>query len=116
MSSSSNKMVAGVLAGLFLSAGTLQAETHIDADVWASPRSAERVLNLPAVRQVLQDWSRREEAQIVIRYPGGEAGLLWAEELADWLVALGVPSDAIRRQPGSSRADAVELGVGRQGG
>ena len=46
---------------------------------------------------------------ILVRYPGGEEGVLWAEELRGWLVALGVTSTQIKVVPGTSRPDVVEL-------
>jgi hypothetical protein len=46
---------------------------------------------------------------IEIRYPGGEEGELWVRELMDWLIALGIPSDAMNQIPGSGAEDRISL-------
>jgi hypothetical protein len=45
----------------------------------------------------------------VIRYPGGEEGLLWAHELRSWLTALGIPGEDQELVAGSHQADRIEL-------
>lgn len=82
---------------------------RVDAKEWARPRSGETVLQMPdvsgAVHALLGDPSLR----LVLRYPGGEDGELWAEELKSWLVALGVPSNRLESSPGAPRPDVLEL-------
>ena len=80
-------------------------------DDWARPRSGMSVVELPAVRQTVLEWLQSEEHNIEIRYPGGDEGQLWAQELRDWLIALGVPLASIRLESGSERADQIELRV-----
>lgn len=67
---------------------------------WARPRDGATIAAMPPLPAVVEAWSRRASATLVVRYPGGEAGDLWAAELADWLVALGVPGSAIATVPG----------------
>ncbi len=38
--------------------------------------------------------------------PRGEEGVLWAEELRGWFIALGIPSTDIAMSPESTRVDA----------
>jgi hypothetical protein len=81
-------------------------------DTWARPRSASAVLQMPAVADAMRDWSQAVEgSRLYIRYPGGESGNLWALELRDWLVALGLPLERIVVSPGSARADELLLFV-----
>ena len=90
----------------------VHADSHVfelSAEEWARPRSGDRVTRLPAVRGVMEGWLQASGSLISIHYPGGEAGTLWASELRDWLVALGVPSNAIRIQPGSPSGDLLTL-------
>jgi hypothetical protein len=47
-----------------------------------------------------------------VRYPGEDSGELWAAELRDWLISLGVPSDYIRLVAGTQAADEIRLLVG----
>jgi hypothetical protein len=93
------------------SAETVQV---ITADDWARPRSGESLVQMPALKHTVRaylDVGERRERQIVIRYPRGEEGVLWAEELRGWLVALGIPSDHVVVSPASTRVDAIELAV-----
>lgn len=83
----------------------------LSADEWARPRSGERVVALESVHDAVAVWLSRDDSNLVIFYPGGETGSLWASELRDWLVALGLPMDRIELRPGSPRDDAILLQV-----
>ncbi|HWP94647.1 MAG TPA: hypothetical protein VNL72_02815 [Gammaproteobacteria bacterium] len=71
------------------------AERVLDAETWARPRNGENILALAPVADTVRAWMGDPVRRIEIEYVAGEAGLLWAQELAGWLVALGVPSDRI---------------------
>lgn len=88
-----------------------EASLHITALEWAQPRSGEALLHHPALAQVVQQLQGNAAAVVEIRYPGGDSGSLWARELQAWLVALGVESARIRRVPGSSAADQLQLRI-----
>ncbi|MCP4390494.1 MAG: hypothetical protein GY802_19520, partial [Gammaproteobacteria bacterium] len=47
--------------------------------------------------------------------PGEDSGELWAAELRDWLISLGVPSDYIQLMPGAQEADEITVVVGNRG-
>lgn len=82
----------------------------VGIDDWARPRSGERIVAFPELRDLTTVWSTAAEGSVIeIRYPGGDEGSLWAGELRDWLVALGIASEHIRLTPGSARADRIEL-------
>ncbi len=84
----------------------------LDAEFWAVPRSGETVLAEPTLRAAVDTlMSRGEDSRLVIRYPGGETGQLWAQELRGWLVALGVASARIVTEPGGVRDDQLQLMV-----
>jgi hypothetical protein len=51
---------------------------------------------------------------MLIRYPGEDSGEIWASELRDWFISLGVPSDYILLVPGSQDADELTLIVGNR--
>jgi len=83
-------------------------------DDWARPRSGDSLVQMPALASTVRDYlgeRKQGERRIVIRHPSGEEGVLWAEELRSWLVALGVPSTDIDLETGSAREDAIELAV-----
>ena len=84
----------------------------LTADEWARPRSGEVIVEFDAVRAAVGYWDRAENAIMVIRHPGEDSGELWAAELRDWLISLGVPSDYILMVGGSQAADEIRLVVG----
>lgn len=59
----------------------------------------------------MQLWMQHPDRRILIAYPGGEDGVIWAGELRAWLIALGVASSHIELQPGTRREDIIELTV-----
>jgi hypothetical protein len=94
----------------------------ITAEDWARPRTGESLVRMPALKRTVRDYLEQKSNQkgsqndrhgqrISIRHPRGEEGVLWAEELRGWLIALGIPSADIAVSPQSSRIDAVELAV-----
>jgi hypothetical protein len=103
---------ASVLLALMISLNVSAAPRSfsVGIDDWARPRSGERLLSFPALRDFAAVWSVVPQGSVVeIRYPGGDEGGLWASELSDWLVALGIASEHIKLMPGHARADQIEL-------
>jgi hypothetical protein len=67
-----------------------------------------------ALRAAVDYWDKLDNGLIVVRYPGEDSGELWAAELRDWLISLGVPSDYIRLVAGTQAADEIRLLVGNR--
>jgi hypothetical protein len=86
----------------------------LSADDWARPRSGAVILEFSAVRAAVNYWSKGSNAIMLIQYPGEDSGELWAAELRDWLITLGVPSDYIELRAGNRDADEIKLVVGNQ--
>jgi hypothetical protein len=107
-----------LLAVLLLAPGVALADGPfiLDAAEWARPRSGEAVAAMPTVREAVHIWSQTPSAALAIRHPRGEAGVLWAEELRDWLVALGVPSAGIDLRASSGLEGRMELDIVRASG
>lgn len=102
-----------LLLALSCSAGASSARIfNLSADEWARPRSGEVIPSLAPVRAAVSYWNRGSDAIVVIRHPGEDSGELWAAELRDWLITLGVPSDYIRLRAGTQAADEISLVVG----
>ena len=76
---------------------------------WARPRSGESLARMPGLAKAATSLVGTRNSRLLIRYPGGEEGVLWAEELRSWLVALGIASSRIELVPGAGRADAIVL-------
>jgi len=99
---------------LLLPAAIVYAEAEswdISASEWARPRHGDWLAKEPALVAAIKQFQTEPSARLQIHYPGGDVGVLWAEELQAWLVALGVGSDRIERVPGSGAADRVLLRV-----
>lgn len=98
------------MAALSLPATAVAESWTLEAGSWARPRDGRAVVTMAPLPTVVRSWSRRGDAQLVVRYAGGEDGELWATELGDWLVALGVPGSAIMLTPGG-RPEHLELEI-----
>ena len=81
----------------------------LSADTWAQPRDGRSVAQMLPLPEVVAAWSRQPEQRLVVRYPGGEEGSLWAHELRSWLIALGIPGEDQELVAGSHQADRIEL-------
>jgi len=86
----------------------------LSAEEWARPRSGEVIAGFDALRAAVGYWDKLDDGLIVVRYPGEDSGELWAAELRDWLISLGVPSDYIRLVAGTQAADEIRLLVGNR--
>lgn len=84
---------------------------QISALEWAQPRHGEWLVRQPALAAAIERLQQQPQTRLQIRYPGGDEGVLWSEELQAWLVALGLPSSRIERVPGGSTADRIQLDI-----
>ena len=87
----------------------MEREWVLSADEWARPRDGKGIVSMPVLKESILAWRGQPDLNLVIHYPGGEEGILWAKELQDWLVALGIPSSHIQTISGHSRKDAVTI-------
>lgn len=78
---------------------------------WSRPKRVETVLRMPAIKGVLAAIDQAPGGRLLIHYPGGDEGTLWAYELQAWLVSLGVASQRIELRPGSSAPTSIEMQV-----
>ncbi len=101
---------------LLLYVASVEANTvrifTLSADEWARPRSGAVIPELEAVRAAVRYWQQVGRGLIVIRHPGEDTGEIWAAELLDWLISLGVAADYIRLLAGNQDADEIDLLVG----
>ena len=104
--------------GLLFIAGHAAANSirifTLSADEWARPRTGIVIPQLAAVRSAVSYWGKGGDRAMIIRYPGEDTGELWAAELRDWLISLGVPSDYILLSSGTQAADEIKLEVGNR--
>jgi len=108
-------MRIALIIALFLASGlAVAADWIVSAELWSRPRSGQQLMSMEPVYQAVADWRSAPGSHMIINYPGGESGSLWAEELRDWLVALGLPSEEIDLQAGGTRIDQVLLHIEQQ--
>jgi len=81
----------------------------LHAEQWELARSGETILSLPVLKQVINAWLSDKQKMIEIQYPGGEDGEFWVQELTDWLVSLGIPSNNMVTTPGSGADDVIKF-------
>ncbi len=86
----------------------------LNADDWARPRSGAVLAEFGVLRAAMSYWEKGSDTLILIRYPGEDSGEIWAAELRDWIVSLGVPSDYIMLVSGSQAPDEIKLIVGNR--
>jgi hypothetical protein len=97
---------------VFVAAGEAHAaECALGAADWSRPRSGEMVRELAPVAECVRAWHRDPQQRLVLIHVAGEDGSLWAVELRDWLVALGVPSSAIELRAVGVDPDVLTLRV-----
>ena len=86
--------------------------SHIlTADQWAVPRNVETIIQMPALASAMAELQATPGGRVLIRYPGGDAGTLWMNELHSWLVSLGLSSTDMERVPGSANSQVIELEI-----
>ena len=82
---------------------------ELQAETWDVSRHGELLIKIPELTTIINKWSENTTQKIELRYPGGEEGVLWVEELMDRLVSLGIPSSTIQLLPGSSAEDIIHV-------
>ncbi|HVC37019.1 MAG TPA: hypothetical protein VNF46_01325 [Gammaproteobacteria bacterium] len=85
----------------------------ITADMWMQPRSGTVMLQMPPVHAAVNDWMRHPGSHLVILHSGDDMGSLWASEVQDWLVSLGIPSTDIQKRVSGQDENSVTLMVER---
>jgi hypothetical protein len=99
------------LLALCLCGQATAAPLVLNAGQWAVPRRGEVVRKMPAIATAMRQLDATPGSRLIVRYPGGDEGSLWANELRGWLVALGLSSAHIELVPGSRSANTIELVV-----
>lgn len=97
----------------FFSTNTLLAADIelLHANEWSVPKQTSTLLAMPAVYKSMQKLQNNVNSILKIKYPGGDEGTLWANELRSWLIALGLSSQRIELIPGSAISTTIELEV-----
>lgn len=81
----------------------------LSLDQWKQMDRGQKVIELAPLKKLMQAVESAPDSSISIRYPGGDQGMAWVEQLRDWLVSLGVASSRMILEPGSGEADVILL-------
>ncbi len=82
----------------------------------AQPRTGHRVARVPGLGALLGSFQEGRGERLVMRFPVGDKGSLWAEELRVWLGARCVPEKYIVTDPDSRRNDySVTIAIHKNG-
>ncbi len=84
-------------------------EVQIAHYEWPQDSSVDDVLQIPQFRSALAHYDELENAQLIIRYPGGDEGNSWAVALRNSLVSLGIPQSDILLEPASGIPETIVL-------
>ena len=102
-----------ILSAVLLSGPLIAAPVGIiSAEEWARPRSGEALTQMPGLKTAVTAYLSDSGHTLIIHHPVEEEGLLWAEELKTWLVALGIVADDLRLVPTAMDADQLEIHLG----
>lgn len=97
---------------LLFATSAMAEEWTLTASEWSRPRSGERVRAMQPVNEAINAWhAAGPDAIVLLRHSSGEEGSLWAAELKDWLVALGVPAEQVEIVPAGIPDDRLEIEV-----
>lgn len=83
----------------------------LHANEWSIPKQASTILAMPAINSSMLKLQKNMSSTLKLKYPGGDEGTLWANELRSWLIALGLSSKRIELVPGSAISTTIELEV-----
>jgi len=101
-----------ILFFLFITHSTLAGEIELlHADEWLLPKQAATILEMPAISKSMQQLQRDMNSSLLLKYPGGDEGTLWINELRSWLIALGLSSKRIELVQGSVNPATIEFEV-----
>ncbi len=84
---------------------------HLSFEEWSVPRSVNTILTIDAIVSSLEILQLNTNSSLIIHYPGGDEGSLWATELRGWLISLGLSSSKINLIPGSSNINQLDLEI-----
>lgn len=92
-------------------APALQPDCAVSLAQWESPERNRELLADPALRTLIQSWESHPGARLLIEYPAGEQGELWASRMQAWLSAFGIPREATRLLPGGGDPNSLSLSL-----
>jgi hypothetical protein len=98
--------------GWWAVAAVAAAQTFVvPPELWDRPRSGGTILAQPAIRQAVNACLAQPGSRLVVHHAAGQEGLLAAEELRSWLIALAVDAGRVSLRGGLKPAEPIRLEV-----
>lgn len=111
MLSNMNKSFIATVMLIFVTNAFAADVELLHANEWSVPKQTVTVLAMPAINKSMRKLQNDTNSILKIKYPGGDEGTLWANELRSWLVALGLSSNRIELIQGSAISTTIELEI-----
>lgn len=111
MLSDMNKLIVCFITLCFVPLAFATEVELLHANEWSVPKKSVTLLAMPAIHKSMEKLQKNVNSFLKIKYPGGDEGTLWVNELRSWLVALGLSSNRIELVPGSAISTTIELEV-----
>ena len=105
------KYIFTVILQLFVTSAFAVNIELLHAKEWSVPKKPTTLLAMPAINNSMKKLQASTNSVLKLKYPGGDEGTLWANELRSWLVALGLSSKRIELVQGSAISTTIELEV-----
>ncbi len=106
-----NKSIIATVILLFVTNAFAADVELLHANEWSVPKQTTTLLAMPAISKSMRKLQNTTNSVLKIKYPGGDEGSLWVNELRSWLVALGLSSNRIELVQGSAISTTIELEV-----
>lgn len=105
------KLILSVVV-LFVTSNSFAADVEfLHANEWSVPKQSTTILTMPAIHNSMKKLQKNVNSVLKVKYPGGDEGTLWVNELRSWLIALGLSSARIELVQGSAISTSIELEV-----
>jgi hypothetical protein len=102
------RLLCGV--GWWATAVAAAAQTFVvPPELWDRPRSGGTILAQPAIRQAVNACLAQPGSRLVVHHAAGQEGLLSAEELRSWLIALAVDAGRISLRGGLKPTEPLRI-------
>ena len=100
------------IAALFFTVSVFSENVALlHAKEWSVPKKTAVILAMPAINESMKKLQKSRNSILILKYPGGDEGTLWVNELRSWLVTLGLSSKRIELVQGSAISTTIELDV-----
>jgi hypothetical protein len=104
------RLLCGV--GWWAAAVAAAAQTFVvPPELWDRPRSGGTILAQPAIRQAANACLAQPGSRLVVHHAASQEGLLAAEELRSWLIALALDAGRISLRAGAKLSEPIRLEV-----